>query len=289
VVIPGTAVAPRRPDVPGALLLGGGLVAALLPVSEGAAWGWTSWRVIGLLAVALLLLTAWTATELRLADPLIKLGVLALPEVTGGIVLFLVTSATVAVINLTVPSFLQAPATAGYGAAASVLVAGLDLLPFALAITAAGRLAGLLARFVDLRAIAVATLGCEALALGLLAAFHASPLQVVICLAVFGVGHGGTLTAQFTLLTRAVAPEAAGAAAGLASAAAGISGAVASAVVGALLAARLMHVGGAALPAAAGYSHAWLAGAALAAAGALTAAVGWQTSRKRSNQAREHG
>jgi MFS family permease len=289
VVIPGAPLAPRRPDVPGALLLGGGLVAALLPVSEGAAWGWTSWRVIALLAVAAALLTAWTATELRLADPLIRLRVLALPGVTGGIMLFLVTAATVTVINLTVPSFLQAPAAAGYGDAASVLVAGLDLLPFALAITAAGRLAGLLSSLVDPRVIAAATLSCEAVALGLLAAFHASSLQVMICLALFGVGHGGSLTAEYVLLTAAVAPEAAGAAAGLGSAVAGISGAVASAVVGALLAAGLMHVEGAALPAAADYSHAWLAGAALAAAGALTATAGWRVSRLRSDRPPEHG
>lgn len=281
-VIPGTAPAPGRPDVPGALLLGGGLVAALLPVSEGAEWGWTSWRVIGLLVVALLLLTAWMVTALRVADPLIRLGVLARPGVTGGIALFLTTAATVAVVNLTVAAFLQAPAEAGYGAAASVLVAGLDLLPFALAITAAGRLAGLLARMVDPRAIAVATLSCEALALGLLAVFHASPLQVVICVAVFGVGHGGTIAAEFTLVTGAVAPAAAGAASGLASAVAGISGAVASALAGVLLAARLVRVGDAALPTAADYAHAWLVGAAIAAGGALTAAVAWGVNRARS-------
>jgi hypothetical protein len=212
--IPGGALVPRRPDVAGALLLGTGLVAALLPISEGTAWGWTSWRVIGLPAVAVLLLTGWAVTEVKLANPLIRLGVLALPGVSGGILLFLVTAATVAVINLTVPSFLQTPASAGYGAAASVLGAGLALLPFALAITAAGSLA----RHGNPRVVAVASLSCEALALGLLAAFHHSPAQVVILVAVFGAGHGGTLTAEYVLLTRTVLPEAAGAVVGLASA-----------------------------------------------------------------------
>ena len=84
VTLPGGALASRRADVPGALLLAGGLVAALLPITEGAAWGWTSWRVVGLFAAAVVLLTAWAVTELRLADPLVRLGVLAIPGSSPG-------------------------------------------------------------------------------------------------------------------------------------------------------------------------------------------------------------
>ena len=278
VTIPDGPGAPRRADVPGALLLAGGLVAALLPITEGATWGWTSWRVTGLLAAALALLAAWLAAEVRRTEPLVKIGALALPGVGGGTLLFVVTAATVGVVNLTVPAFLEAPSAAGYGTAASVLTAGLDLLPFALAITAAGLLAGRLARRVPARVIAVGTLACEALALALLAGFHHTGAQVVIFLAVFGAGHGGTLAVEYVLLTGAVPPAAAGGVTGVASAADGVSGAVASAVTTALLAASLVHVGGTAFPAAADYSNAWLAGAAIAAAGALVTAVGaaWQ-------------
>ena len=274
-IIPGEARAAGRPDVPGALLLGSGLVAALLPISEGTEWGWASWRVIGLLAVAAVLLTTWAVIELRLTSPLIRLDILAVPGVKGGIALFAATAATVGVINLTVPPFLQAPAWAGYGGAASVLDAGLFLLPFALAITAAGRLAGLLARLVNPRLIAAATLSCEAVALGLLAVFHHCAAQAVILVAVFGLGHGGTLAAEYLLLTRPVTPESAEAAVGLASAAAGVSGAVASAVTGVLLASSLVHAGVKTLPAESGYAHSWLAGAAVAACGVLAVMSGW--------------
>jgi MFS family permease len=286
VTIPGRTPASRRADVAGALLLAGGLVAALLPITEGAAWGWVSWRVIGLFAGAVVLLTAWAVAELRLADPLVRLGVLMLPGVIAGTVLFFVTSATVAVINLTVPPFLEAPAAAGYGAAASVLDAGLDLLPFALAITAAGFVAGRLARRVSARLIAVVTLGCEALALGLLAGFHHTAAQVVILLAVFGVGHGGTLAAEYVILTRPVPPAAAGAAVGLASAVAGVGGAVASAVTTALLASRLAHAGTATLPVAAGYDRAWLCGAGVGAAGAVATAIAAYAARARTHHGR---
>jgi MFS family permease len=48
----------RRIDVAGAVMLAGGLVAAVLPVTEGSTWGWTSGWVIGLFAAAVILLTA---------------------------------------------------------------------------------------------------------------------------------------------------------------------------------------------------------------------------------------
>jgi MFS family permease len=259
----------HRVDAPGALLLAGGLVAALLPITQGAAWGWSSWRVTGLLAVAVVLLAAWAATALRRPDPVIRLDVLSLPGVADGTVLFTVTAATVGIINLTVPPFLEAPAAAGYGGGASVLEAGLDLLPFALAITVSGYLAGRLARQVSPRLVAVVTLGCEAAALGLLAAPHPATATVVILTALFGVGHGGTLAVEYVLLTGAVPAPAAGGATGLACAADGISGAVASAVTTALLAATLVRAGPVTLPAAADYGHVWLCGAAVAAAGAV--------------------
>jgi MFS family permease len=101
--IPGSARASRGIDAPGAVLLAGGLVAALLPITDGATWGWTSWQVTGLLAGAVVLLAGWAVVELTRPDPLVRLSVLALPGVAGGTALFLVTSATVGVINLTVP------------------------------------------------------------------------------------------------------------------------------------------------------------------------------------------
>ena len=80
-VIPvGTRLSPRV-DIPGALLLTGGLVTALVPITEGAAWGWTSWRVIVLLAIAVVLLAAWAVTAVRLANPLVRLSLIAIPGV----------------------------------------------------------------------------------------------------------------------------------------------------------------------------------------------------------------
>jgi hypothetical protein len=236
--------------------------------------------VAGLFTGAVVLLTAWLAAEVRRADPLVRLGTLTLAGVAAGVLLFTVTGATVAVINLTVPAFLETP-VAGYGTGASVLAAGLDMLPFAVAITAAGSLAGRLAWRLPPRAIAVAALACEASALALLAVFHHGGGQVVLLVAVFGVGHGGALAVEYVLLTSAVPPAAAGGVTGAAGALGGISGAVASAVTTALLAGRLVREGTVTPPAPASYDHAWLFAAVVAAAGAMAIAAGAVTAGHR--------
>ena len=263
----------RHVDIPGALLLAFGLAAVLLPVTEGNTWGWVSPRVVILLAVAAILLAAWAVTAVRSADPLVRLRILSRPGVAAGVVLFLLTAATVAIVNLTVPSFLEAPPAAGYGAGASVLGAGLDMLPFAATITIAGYLAGRLAQRVRPQVIAVAGLCLEALALGLLTGFHHGQGQVIVLVAIFGAGHGALVAAEFIAITRTVHPAEAGAASGLGSAVSGISGAIATAVITAVLAGRLIRAGHESLPAAGGYAQAWLCGAALAAVGAALTAV----------------
>jgi MFS family permease len=215
------------------------------------------------------LLAVWAAGSLRAADPLVRLQVLARPGVAVGAAFILVTACTVGIVNLTVPSFLEAPPAPGYGDGASVLTAGLDMLPFAVAITLAGYLAGRLARLLGLRSIGAAGLCVEALGLGLLAGFAHSAGEVAAFVAIIGVGHGCLITAAYVAITQDVPQREAGAAAGFGSAVSGVSGAVASAVITPVLASRMLLAGPSLLPAASGYTRSWLYGAAFAAGAAL--------------------
>jgi MFS family permease len=259
----------RRLDLCGGLLLAGGLAAGLLAITEGSAWGWASARIAGLLGGAAALLAVWAVGAVRAADPLLRLRVLGRPGVALGAAFTLVTACTVGIVNLTGPSFLETPPTAGFGDGASVLTAGLDMLPFAAAITLAGYLAGRLAPGLGLRGIGALGLGAEALGLALLACLPHSAGQVVGFLAVVGIGHGSLVAAAYIAITKDVPPHEAGAAAGFGSAVSGISGAVASAVITPVLASRLVLTGPSAVPAASGYTRSWLCGAAFAAAAAL--------------------
>jgi Na+/melibiose symporter-like transporter len=66
----------RRVDVPGALLLTGGLTALLLGLLQGGqAWAWNSVPGIGLLVLAGVLLIAFVLVERRAAEPVLPLWV----------------------------------------------------------------------------------------------------------------------------------------------------------------------------------------------------------------------
>jgi MFS family permease len=67
----------RRPDGSatsvdwaGAVILGVGLVALLLPISQGESWGWGSARTIVLFVVAVVVLVSWILVEGRIKQPL---------------------------------------------------------------------------------------------------------------------------------------------------------------------------------------------------------------------------
>src|SRR5437667_5851169 len=82
VVIPESPIrAPGRIDWAGAVLLTAWLVALLVGVSEGPTWGWASARVLGLFAVAAVLLVLWARAEQLIEAPLVDMGMMRLHAV----------------------------------------------------------------------------------------------------------------------------------------------------------------------------------------------------------------
>ena len=75
--------APGRVSFSAALTLSGWLVCLLLGVSEGENWGWTSPRVLGLFAGAVVLFVAWIAVELRSKQPLVDMRMMRIPTCGG--------------------------------------------------------------------------------------------------------------------------------------------------------------------------------------------------------------
>lgn len=70
----GGAERPEPFDLTGALLFTVGLVALLLGLNRGSSWGWGSPRVLGLLGLAGVLLTAFLVVERRVAQPMLDLS-----------------------------------------------------------------------------------------------------------------------------------------------------------------------------------------------------------------------
>src|SRR5436190_11459465 len=70
-------------DVPGAVLVTGGLVTLVYAITQANSYGWGSLATIGLFAGSLALLAAFIGWELRTAEPLMRFGIFRLRTVSG--------------------------------------------------------------------------------------------------------------------------------------------------------------------------------------------------------------
>jgi EmrB/QacA subfamily drug resistance transporter len=88
------ATTDRSTDVPGALLVSGGLVAALYAVIKAGDAGWGSTQTVGLLAAAAVLLAVFVGVESRTSSPLVPLSMLRLGHVRGANLAMVLMSAS---------------------------------------------------------------------------------------------------------------------------------------------------------------------------------------------------
>jgi MFS family permease len=262
-----------RIDVVGAIGLAVGLVSVLIAVSKGNEWGWDHGRTLGLLAVGVVVLVAWTFHELRTPEPLCDLRV-----TTRGPVL-LTNLAAVAVgfgmmaQAIVVPQLLQMPRATGYGLAQTVLEAGLWMAPGGLMMLVFAPVSSRLMTRIGPKwtlAIGAAVLGSGyVLALGLMDA----PWQLLVasCIASAGVGIG--YAAMPTLILDSVPVHEAGSAVGINGLMRSVGTSVAAAVMAALLTSSTTRLGSMELPTKGAFQLCFVVGAAAAFLGVLIAAT----------------
>lgn len=160
-----------RLDVLGAALLGGGLAALLLAISEGPAWGWGAARTWGLGAIGLGVLVGWWAQQRRVRDPLIDTRQLLGESVRLPLAMTLLGALGIySAITVLSRFALSPPAVAGYGYGWKPLQIGWYAIP---------QLVGCLVAFVVIRSLVRAGRPVVALAAG----FGA----MVVAFIVFGV------------------------------------------------------------------------------------------------------
>ncbi|MBT2539565.1 MFS transporter [Streptomyces sp. ISL-44] len=183
-------------DVLGAALVTGGLMTGIYSVVKVEQYGWTSAHTLGLGALSLALLAAFTLRQAKARTPLVPLRIFRSRTVVGANLVQMLMVAALFSFQILVALYLQK--VLGYGAAAT----GLAMLPAALVIGAVslGISARLNARFGE-RNVLLAGLALLVLALGLLTrlpvrADYATDLLPVMLLA---AGFGLALPALTTL------------------------------------------------------------------------------------------
>jgi EmrB/QacA subfamily drug resistance transporter len=232
---------PGRVNWLAAALMTAGFICVLIAISETITWGWGSAKTLGLLAVGLVGCAAWIAVEVRSEEPLIDMTMMRIRGVwTTNLVAFLLGAGMYASF-LVFPQFAELPKSTGFGFGASVVTAGLYLLPSALLMTVLGTFAGRVARRFGSKLAVIAGSAVTAIAFGWLAVAHAHPYDMLISAALLGTGIGLAFSALGNLIVQAVSPEQTGVATGMNTVMRTLGGALGGQIVATFLANNVSH------------------------------------------------
>ncbi|HEX3706927.1 MAG TPA: MFS transporter [Mycobacteriales bacterium] len=266
VVVPPSPVrVPGRVNFLAAALLSAWLVAALVAVSEAPLWGWVSVKVLGLLALGIVLAVVWMMVELRSSAPLIDMRMMRLPVVwTLNLVAFMFGFGMYAVMGF-LPEFLQTHPSAGYGFGLSVTGSGLLMLPLSAVMFVVGLWTGRLTIRYSGKAVMIAGSMISVVPFIMLVFAHAHEWEIVLITGLMGGGFGLAFSAMSALIVAGVPAEQTGVASGMNANIRTIGGSIGAAVMSSIVTAT-SHRGS--LPTSSGYDH----GFALLAVGAVAAA-----------------
>ncbi|MEJ7791371.1 MAG: MFS transporter [Gaiellaceae bacterium] len=206
---------PSRVDVPGALLLSGGLVTFMVALTEGSDWGWTSGLTVAVGAGSAALFLLWGLVELRSASPMVDLRTLAYRPVLLTNITTLISGFALFSCFVLLPAFVASPASRGYGFGASATLAGVYLLPSSVAMLVSGPVAGLAGRRFGSKWPLAGGMLIVAVAALVLSQAHDEPFNVLAASAGLGLGVGAAFAAMVALIAENVDPREMGVSTGM--------------------------------------------------------------------------
>jgi MFS family permease len=256
-------------DIIGTVLLGGAMLALLLPLAQGSSWGWTDPLTLGLLGLAAALLVVFVLVELRRTSPLVDVRTTARPAILLTNLASLCVGFALFATLIGTATYVEAPTATGYGFGKSILVGGLCMLPGGLSMLL---LSPVSARLKPRTALIVGSL-IVAAGFATRIVLTDSLWQVILGATIAGAGTGIAYAAMPGLIMHAAPRSELAAANGLNSLFRSVGSSLASAIGGAILASQTIDLAGFALPSLGAYRLLFVICAAAAVAAALIAVV----------------
>jgi MFS family permease len=179
-----------------------GTAGLLLALNRGESWGWMSWPTLGLIIASGAMLGMWILHSLRIDHPLVDLHLAWGPNSLGANLTAVFAGVAVYMLLSLVMIAVQAPSADGFGLGRGVVAAGLLLVPYSLLNLLGSRLALALGR--RMRIDLVLPIGCVlyGVAAATMAVFHQSFWQLLVGMALAGLGGGATFAVMPALLLR---------------------------------------------------------------------------------------
>jgi MFS family permease len=226
----------------GGLLLSAWLVALLVAVSEGSAWGWGSAKTIGLAVASAVFAAAWVRAESRSRHPLVDMRMMRLSGVWTTNAAALLLGFGMYSAFILIPQFVQASTSTGYGFGASVSQAGLFLVPTTIALLITSPISGRLSNVVGSKVPLVLGSLVTALAFVVLAV-AGSRWEIYLASALVGTGVGFAFASLANLIVEAVPQGQTGVATGMNTIVRTIGGAIGAVVAASVLSAHVLAGG----------------------------------------------
>ncbi len=272
VVVPaGSLRKPNPLDFIGAILLSIVLASLLLFISEGTKWGWTSGKILGLAAVAVVAGGIWIWQALRTTYPLVDLRLMTNRSVLTADIVALLMGVSLYAMSSLINRYVQAPKEAGYGFHAGLVATGLMLGPLAIGSLLSNRMSSMLtARYGPRLVLPLGSL-IVAIDMVFVALMRTSQWEIVIAMVMLGLGIGLAFAAMPLLIIRAVPPSETGSATSMNTVLRSVGGAIGSAASIALLSTYTPV--GQHLPTNTGYTVTFLLGAAICLASGIVSVV----------------
>lgn len=194
-------------DFAGAALLSLALVALLLAISKGSAWGWTSGRIVSLFAASFVLLAVFVLVERRVRQPLVDLTLVVRRPFLNANVCVVAFGFSFFIAVFLVPQIAAAPEETGYGSGLSTMEIGFVLAPTGFIALLGGWAGGHVVDRIGPRALVA--LGAAAGSVGYvsLTLAHDTPVSLAIGSALVGLAWGLILTGIYPIVIRGASTD----------------------------------------------------------------------------------
>ena len=251
---PPGARAPGRVNWVAAALMSIGMCCVLIAIAQTSVWGWTGARTLGLLATGLAVCAVWIMVELHSSNPLVDMALMRVRGVwTVNLAAFLLGGGLYSFFLL-LPQLAQLPTSTGFGYGASVVAAGVYLLPCAVGMGVLGSLAGRVERRFSSRWALITGSIIGALACIWLTLTSRHPYGMLVSSALLGVGIGLAFSALGNLIVQAVPETETGVASGMNTVLRTLGGALGGQIAATFVAGDLIR----GLPALAGFTRTFI-------------------------------